>query len=190
MWTEMKPFMPLGTLMQELYDAIQERYEALRYVLQTYHSADLESSNMSTFNNYMNRCKPFIDPFTMVINLHPGSYQIFQRNSTTVSGLNYYWCKTPNLIDGRIESYYENHTGSMFDRVPGYSGGINDYGQSRGSCHNNMFYDIVEDLIWCCDHAFYIGVQNAHEITASSMYNFATGMGARNFAYGDVTQMP
>lgn len=188
MWTEMKPFMPFETILQEVHDALEERGNALRYVLQTYYSSDLQASNLSSYLNYMDKCKPFTDVFNTVLNLHGMSMQIFQRTSTATSGLYYYWCKTPNIVDNRIESYFNNHTGSMFDRVPKYSGATTDSngGQSKGSVHNNIVYDALDDLVWFCNHAYYIGVANTADADrVDHMYNFAISMGDRNFVYGE-----
>ena len=206
MWMECMPktmpFKEYGLIIDELKAAVIERYNAIQFVLQTYHDADMASSAVADYNTWLNRASKFNNIVTVLVNLMDAAYVIFERNNvTTVQTVSHrifhYWCSSPTLENGEPIGILENTIAWTGGVGPWWSRSNKDADwlingetyHAIGSPTHGIEKIIIDELIRYLNHGFYIAIKDVNTdntpMTTWSIYNYHNGMGLKNFIYGE-----
>ena len=206
MWMECMPktmpFKEYGPIIDELKAAVIERCNAIRFVLQTYHDADIPTSAMNDYTKWLNQASKFNNVTSAMISLMDASYVIFERNNvttvqTTTHRIYHYWCSSPTLVNGEPDGLLENTiawTGgvgpwwSRSNKDADWSIGGETY-HAIGSITSGVEKIVIDELIRYLNHGYYIAIKDVNTdntpMTTWSIYNFHNGMGLKNFVYGE-----
>ena len=200
-WTECQSgkiqFNNYSNIIKELYDAIDERWNAVRYVLQTYYSTDFTQGDISEHNRWLaNHTVPFNNIYDVFANMYLVLHGFTTRSSgaqvTADSTIGVLWCYSPSLSFDipSIITTISDFTGGVgpWYKLSGYTYGL-DPDKVYDSTYSNIEKVLADEIIRYINHMFYFTVRtmvSTHTYTYT-MYNFYNGApsGSSNFVYGE-----
>ena len=202
-WTECQasrmPFNDYGNIVDELKAAVLERYEGTRYVLQTYHSTDINPGTAHDVDVFLGRAIKFNNISAVVSELFSAAYAFTERSNSTTTNVGnhsiyYYWCSSPNLSSGVPVGIMSNSVEWTGGVGPWYSRQAADVDwtiddqsyHAYGFITKDSIKIIIDELIRRLNHAYYLAIQDTqNSVVTYTVYDFSNGMGSKNFVYGE-----